>query len=291
MEKIRNKEEMMREEEVMKLLMELMEQQGMKSQSQDFREVLNYVTSMQMQLQTMTNELQGLKNQIADMQKNQSQSMNVNVYVFGGVDLNKVSNLQKNSTILSERMSSIKEHMMDTAAKTITTFKEKGKEGMSKVFQKGISTVKAMLESSKGQMMNVLADYEKTANQIDNIGTELKQIGTSFANVRRIMAGKEAQEISNDKVGVGLTRAMNVPVKKNIAALQKQISGLDKIINKLDKISAGLNSSKDVKAQKDNQKSCVSMKEKMAEMKEKSDKQQALDKPEVEKSKKKEACL
>ena len=283
MEQTQNKEELLRQEEVLKALMELLEKQGKKNQAQDFSEVLNYVVGMQTQLQTITNELQGLKNEIADMQKNQSLSMNATV-----VDLDKVSSLQKNSTLLSEHMSAIKEQMVDTAKKALTTFKERGKAEVNKVLQKGISIAKTMLESRKEQLMNVLSDYKKVANQIDSIGMELKQIGISFSNIGRLMAGKEAQAMSNDKVGVALTRVINSPIKKHIQHLEEKIGRLDKMIDKLDKMYSGLDG-KNLDAQtletepiseseKEGNLNPEEAKETEATMKQESEKQQAEEK-------------
>ena len=56
-----------------------------------------------------------------------------------------------------------KDHLIGTAAQAVTAFKEKGREKMNKVLQKGISGVQSVLTS-----------YEKTANQIDSIGDEFK---------------------------------------------------------------------------------------------------------------------
>ena len=44
------------------------------------------------------------------------------------------------------------------------------------VLQKGISGVKSMLSGYRERLVDVMTDCEKTANQIDSIGDELKQI-------------------------------------------------------------------------------------------------------------------
>ena len=67
--------------------------------------------------------------------------------------------------------------MIDTTKQAVTAFKEKGREEMNKVLQKGISGVKSALENIRKKLVDVMTNYEKTANQIDSIGDELKQIG------------------------------------------------------------------------------------------------------------------
>ena len=263
--------------DVIKQLMDIMGQQGMKEQSQDFLEVLNFVAGMQVQLSVMVDELQGVREQLAEMQKNQPKAVTEKL-------MDKVSQLQEKISKLSERLGAIKDHLIDTAKQAVTAFKEKGREEMNKVLQKGISGVQSVLENTREKLVNVMTNYEKTANQIDSIGDELKQIGHSFANVGRLIAGKGTKEVSDEKPGVGLTRVMNMPVKSGISAFRKQISGIDKAMEKLDKVSAGLHTEKEA-----DKGARVSVKEKLSQMKAKSE--QTKKEPDMAKKKSKEASL
>ena len=263
--------------DVIKQLMDIMGQQGMKEQSQDFLEVLNFVAGMQVQLSVMVDELQGVREQLAEMQKNQPKAVTEKL-------MDKVSQLQEKINSLSERFGEIKDHLIDTAKKAVTAFKEKGREEMNKVLQVGISGVKSVLENTRERLVDVMTNYEKTANQIDSIGDELKQIGNSFANVGRLIAGKGTKEVSDEKPGVGLTRVMNMPVKSNIAAFRKQIDGIDKAMEKLDKVSAGLHTGKEA-----DKGARVSIKEKLSQMKAKLE--QTKKEPDMAKNKNKEASL
>ena len=263
--------------DVIKQLMDIMGQQGMKEQSQDFLEVLNFVAGMQVRLSVMVDELQGVREQLAEMQKNQPKAVTEKL-------MDKVSQLQEKISKLSERLGAIKDHLIDTAKQAVTAFKEKGREEMNKVLQKGISGVQAVLENTREKLVDVMTNYEKTANQIDSIGDELKQIGNSFANVGRLIAGKGTKEVSDEKPGVGLTRVMNMPVKSGISAFRKQISGIDKAMEKLDKVSAGLRTEKE--ADKGPR---VSIKEKLSQMKAKS--KQTKKEPDMAKNENKEASL
>ena len=263
--------------DVIKQLMDIMGQQGMKEQSQDFLEVLNFVAGMQVQLSVMVDELQGVREQLAEMQKNQPKAVTEKL-------MDKVSQLQEKISKLSERLGAIKDHLIDTAKQAVTAFKEKGREEMNKVLQKGISGVQSVLENTREKLVDVMTNYEKTANQIDSIGDELKQIGNSFANVGRLIAGKGTKEVSDEKPGVGLTRVMNMPVKSGISAFRKQISGIDKAMEKLDKVSAGLRTEKEA-----DKGARVSVKEKLSQMKAKAE--QTKKEPDMAKKKSKEASL
>lgn len=104
--------------------------------------------------------------------------------------MDKVAHLQGKITSLSERLTAVRNRLVETAAQAVNIFEEKGKEEMCKVLQKGISGVKSMLSGCRERLVDVMTDFEKTANQIDSIGDELKQIGNSVSNVGRLLAGK-----------------------------------------------------------------------------------------------------
>lgn len=317
-----NKEEM----DAVKLLMELLGQQGMREPSQDFMEVLQYIAGMQIQLAAMVDELQGVREQLGKMQESQPEHKNE-------VLSKKVSHLQEKVTSLVGNFAEAKDRLIHTAVQAVSAFQEKGREEMNKVLQKGIFGVKAMLLGHRERLLDTLTSYEQTANQIDSIGDELKQIANSTANVGRLLAGKGTKEVSEEKPGVALTRVINQPVKQHIAKLKKQMDGMDRAIQKLDNLSSSLSSKEmgkgvnlpetqadteqkaeipgktdtskgaDVPVKADTEKDAeistkgtdkekgtrVSVKEKLSEMKAKSEQQKKA--PEKPKEKSKEACL
>ena len=273
-----NTKQIMEENEVLKQLIELLNQQDMDGQSQDFMGIFWYVAGMQMQLTAMVDELQGVREQLSQMQENQPKSVTEKL-------MDKVAHLQGKITSLSERLTAVRNHLMETAAQAVSAFKEKGKAEMCKVLQKGISGVKSMLSGYRERLVDVMTDCEKTANQIDSIGDELKQIGNSVSNVGRLLAGKGTKEVSDEKPGVGLTRAVNTPVKKAVENLRKKIDGADQAFEKLDRLSARLDAGKE--AEKGGR---VSVKDKLSQMKEKAGQKKALEQDKV-KPKSKEECL
>lgn len=269
------------ESDVIKQLLELLEQQNMKEQSQDFMELFRFAAGMQVQLSVMTEELQSVKGQLAELKSSQPQGVKDSV-------IENVAQLEEKTGSLSEKLSDVKNHLVQIAKQAVNVFKEKGKQEMGAVLQKGIANVQKMLSGHREKLTDLLVDAEKTANQIDSIGDELKQIGNSAVNVGRLIAGKGTKEVSEEKPGVALTRLINAPVKKNIANLKRKIGHLDKITEKLEQTSARFEPKKDTEKKAGKEKDGrVSVKEKLSEMKEKSGQQTS--KP--EKAKQKENSL
>lgn len=273
------KEQNIEQMDVVKQLMELLEKQNMREQSQDFMEVVQYVAGMQIQLAAMVDELHGVKEQLADIQTGRHRSAKDSL-------LETVSRLEGKITQLSEKLSEAKDRLLETASQAVRAFKEKGRQEMNKILKKGISGVQKLLDGIREQTVEVLTGYEKTANQIDSIGDELKQAGNSMANVGRLLSGKGTKEMSDEKSGVALTRAVNKPVKKAIARLKKNLDSMDRMSEKLDKICSRLEPEKAAEMS-----TRTSLKEKLAQMQEKAGVQNRQPDMEKKKEKGKEAVI
>lgn len=77
--------------------------QFMGEQSQDFMELFQYVAGMQLQLAVMTDELQGVKEQLSQLRENQPKTVTESL-------VDKVTHLQEKIANLSERLSAVKDH-------------------------------------------------------------------------------------------------------------------------------------------------------------------------------------
>ena len=269
----------MEENDVLKQFMELLNQQNMREQSQDFMELFKYAAGMQLQLAVMADELQGVRQQLSQLQENQPKQVKENLMA-------KVERIQEKITDLSVRLSAIKDHLVETAVQAVNAFKEKGRTEMCRVVQKGISSVKSALADYREHLTGVMLDCQKTANQIDSIGDELKQIGNSVSNVGRLLAGKGTREVSDEKPGVSLTRVINKPVKNAVENLRKDIESVDKAFEKLDRLSECFNAGKE--AEKGGR---ASLKDKLSQMKAKTDQQKKAPEPDKAKTKSKAECL
>ena len=148
----------MEENDVLKQFMELLNQQNMREQSQDFMELFKYAAGMQLQLAVMADELQGVRQQLSQLQETQPKQVKENLMA-------KVERIQEKITDLSVRLSAIKDHLVETAVEAVNAFKEKGRTEMCRVVQKGISSVKSALADYREHL---IGDNQK--QQSDSYG-------------------------------------------------------------------------------------------------------------------------
>ena len=268
--------------EEFQILMDWMEQQGRTETAQDLLQVAKYLEEMQTQLSVMTKELQEVKQQLSQFQQEKPRQQVAET-------IQEVSNLQNMITNISEKISTGKEQLKNTVAQAIIMVREKGKEEINQILQKGISKVKSIVENNREKIAITLDKYQRLAKKIDAIGEELKQVGTSIGNVGRLATGKDAKEVSKEKQGVGITRGINQPVKKHIMSLQEKLERTDKMLEKLDKLSKDLGNSKEAR-----QEQRISIQEKLSEKKEVVEQKRLAKKKEQGlgvKGKRQEACL
>ena len=87
------------------------------------------MAGMQLQLAVMTDELQGVKEQLSQLRENQPKTVTESL-------VDKVTHLQEKIANLSERLSAVKDHLAETATQAFNAFKGKGKAEMCKVLKK-----------------------------------------------------------------------------------------------------------------------------------------------------------
>lgn len=158
------KEQNIEQMDVVKQLMEILEKQNMREQSQDFMEVVQYVAGMQIQLAAMVDELHGVKEQLADIQAGRHRSAKDSL-------LETASRLEGKITQLSEKLSEVKDRLLETASQAVRAFKEKGRQEMNKILKKGISGVQKLLDGIREQTVEVLTGYEKLPTRSTVSGT------------------------------------------------------------------------------------------------------------------------
>ena len=124
-----NTKQFMEENDVLKQFMELLNQQNMGEQSQDFMELFKYAAGMQLQLAVMVDELQGVREQLSQLQENQPKSVKDNL-------MDRVAHLQEKITNLSERLLAVKDHLVETAVRASVPLRKKGKRRCAKFFRK-----------------------------------------------------------------------------------------------------------------------------------------------------------
>lgn len=209
------------ESNILNEFLNIMKQQGLNEAA--LIGVIRDVVQIQSQFGAMAHELQEVKEQLAKFQQNQPDVTNKSKAAF-----KEVTRLKEGAERIAEGASKARKSLVDTAAKSISTFKEKGKEAMCNILQKGIDKAASLLYGCQNHIEKTLADYEIAAGYMAELKNELKQMERKIDNVGKIVTEKEGKKERGEKEGKSITKMLNKPVEKVMTKTQKQLEKLER---------------------------------------------------------------
>ena len=233
------------EQDIINKLLDIMKEQNMREQARNMEEVTRYIVGMQVQLAMVTNELNGIKEQLGQMQNTQQVRQNTQKGPVKAADkvTESVQQFGEKTNQLSAKVSGAKTHLVQTASKAVNAFVEKGKYAMNQVLQSGISKLRNRLQDSKVSLADTITAYANTAERINSASNELnqlKQIKNSFVDIGQILSGKDIRNL--DKVSNSLNTSLGT-IQSEVSKKNESMGKIDNILAKLDKISDSLNAS------------------------------------------------
>ena len=217
--------------EEMQTMMELFSILQIDGMAQDYKNLLNHVAELEQHVAALSQELKAMKEFGSLGQVTSKRTQTMHKEITRKIDYSLLSNKVGN---LANNLKDIKNTIVSTATKALTSFKEKGKDEMNKVLLKGSEKIRKKLLQYREDVIDTLQHYRITEEKIDRIGSELKNSQNSLKNAGRLILGKETKEADNEKIGVTITRIINTPIKNSINHLQQKLEKIDNQMEKLD---------------------------------------------------------
>lgn len=204
--------------------MDILRKSRTESQLKDFSALLNYVNSMEKQLNTVIGELQEVKQQINDIKDKQNP--------IKVACTKMVKGLQEKIGEIKERLNEIKAAIIEGSQKAVAAFKEKGLSALNSVLS--FFKVKDGLES----MLNSLNQSAKSAGnsiaKIEAISSEIHAIGSHTRNIGRAIVGKE--QMDDVKQNGKVSKALQAPFRAMKSTFSDMSKRTEKVIAKLEQL-------------------------------------------------------
>lgn len=168
----------------LKLLMENRPDKG-----QDYSMMLFQMDNMAGQLEAALQELQVVKQQLAQVQESPTKNFITRA----------VNAVENRLHAMQERLSDMKDHIVENAKQAVADFKQKGVE----VLDKAVAAlgVKKGLEAMQEDLSASILDVKQSIGKIETIGHELRSVGGHIKNVGRAVTGKEQQFVDGGTEG------------------------------------------------------------------------------------------
>ena len=216
-------------EEVIRELLELLKKNAMKEQANDVFEICSYVDGLEKKIDSMTEELTNVQNQIKEMQED-----------------TLVNNAKKALSEAQERLNArceqiksqvleVKAQVKSTAKSIVDEAKEKGRSALYRVSE-FLEIKKRLLdirENVRGAIKTTDKDIAKTAL----LAKGFREAGQTAANAFRTFADKLEVDYSQKEQKHPITKAVLAPMKAVKKMLVSMELHLDTSIDKLDNLA------------------------------------------------------
>ena len=216
-------------EEVIRELLELLKKNAMKEQANNVFEICSYVDGLEKKIDSMTEELTNVQNQIKEMQED-----------------TLVNNAKKALSEAQERLNArceqiksqvleVKAQVKSTAKSIVDEAKEKGRSALYRVSE-FLEIKKRLLdirENVRGAIKTTDKDIAKTAL----LAKGFREAGQTVANAFRTFADKPEVDYSQKEQKHPITKAVLAPMKAVKKMLVSMELHLDASIDKLDNLA------------------------------------------------------
>ena len=216
-------------EEVIRELLELLKKNAMKEQANDVFEICSYVDGLEKKIDSMTEELTNVQNQIKEMQED-----------------TLVNNAKKALSEAQERLNArceqiksqvleVKAQVKSTAKSIVDEAKEKGRSALYRVseFLEIKNRLLDIRENVRGAIKTTDKDIAKTAL----LAKGFREAGQTVANAFRTFADKPEVDYSQKEQKHPITKAVLAPMKAVKKMLVSMELHLDASIDKLDNLA------------------------------------------------------
>ena len=184
-----NRNVTMTQDEIILELIKLLKQNNMPQEANHTFELCTYVDSLEKKLDSMTEELTNVKQQLKDMQEDTVLN-NLKVQVQAAAE-----RLQVRCCTMKDQLFVVKDNMRSKASEIVVEAKKKGKAALNKITE--LFGVKEKLAGIRELAKESQKDVSETIAKIDAFGTGMREASQKIANTFQTFADKEAVDYSN----------------------------------------------------------------------------------------------
>ena len=181
---IQETREPLREQGSIRVLLELLEQQGMNQEKGDVLRMADYIDSMEMQLGTVLKELGEVKKQLGVMQESK-------VKLFA---VNTIQKAEHQVQTLRFQVGEFKTKFVKRAEQAVVDFKEKGKDALASAV-KGMHLTQG-LQILQSSLHSVMLSMDQKIDRLGSMAEELHVAKGHLRNAFLEAGGKEVRKLT-----------------------------------------------------------------------------------------------
>lgn len=216
-------------DEIIQELMDVLKQNNMQSQSNEIFEICSYVDGLEKKLDSVTEELTKVRDQIKEMQEDTLMN-NLKKSVSEAAD-----RLEKRCAIIKEQIFEVKTDITTRATQIVNEVKRKGKAALNKVSE--FFGIKEKLVSVRTNVKEAQKEADATIAKIDAFGKGMREASEQIANTFRTFADKETVDYSVNEKKFSKAELFKKPWEAKKKLFTNMELRLDAAIDKVDHLS------------------------------------------------------
>lgn len=232
MDVIQPRKKTLTKDEIIQELVELLKHNNMNQQSNDLFEICSYVDSLEKKLDSMTEELSLVREQIKEMKEDTSLN-NLKRHISEAAN-----RLEARCNALKEQVGVVKENIRSNATEIVKEVKVKGRAALNRVSE--FFGVKEKLTMIREQVKEGIVDTEKTIAKIDAFGVSMREANQQIANTFRTFADKPIVDYTQKERGFSKVEFAKKPWEWQKKVYQSMMLHLEAGIDKVDALSKKL---------------------------------------------------
>lgn len=192
----------------------------------DLLAVLNQVATMEKQLDAAVKELAAMRQELKTAQEQNhpvKHALQKTVIVMQGQVFD-----------LRDKLSELKQHVIDGCKNAVAAFRENGISALDNVAR--FFKIKPLLETMRDSLNESIKWDDKAISKIETISAEYHQAGRHLKNIGRAMLGKEA--IQEAKPAGALTKTILAPYRAERSCLSAMKKGVESAIGNFTRLEA-----------------------------------------------------
>jgi hypothetical protein len=222
------KSTLLKDEMIMELL-ELLKQNSMPKEANHTFELCAYIDSLEKKLDSMTEELTYVKQQLTDMQED-TLINNLKVQVKAATE-----RLQERCNMMKEQLFVVKDNIKSKASEIVVEAKKKGKAALNKISE--LINVKDKLMDVRAHVKESQKEVSTTIAKIDAFGAGMREANQKIVNTFRTFADKEAVDYSQSEKKLLKTEMVKKPWLAKKKILEAMELRLDAAIDKTENLA------------------------------------------------------
>ncbi len=222
------KSTLLKDEMIMELL-ELLKQNSMPKEANHTFELCAYIDSLEKKLDSMTEELTYVKQQLRDMQEDTVLN-NLKAQVQAAAE-----RLHERCNMMKEQLFVVKDNIKLKASDIVVEVKKKGKAAFNKIAE--LFNIKDKLMDVRAHVKEAQKEVSATIAKIDAFGAGMREANQKIANTFRTFADKETVDYSQSEKKLSKTEMVKKPWLAKKKILEAMELRLDAAIDKTENLA------------------------------------------------------